>query len=136
VVLGAATGCGGGGERAPGPAWKETRVVFSSGANRLFGILTAPPGHGPRPAVVLLSGSDRGGVDTPLLSVHSHRLAAAGFVVLRYDPPGVGRSTGHRANETLDDRAREAIAAADFLRSRADIRPDEVALWGESRAAG
>jgi pimeloyl-ACP methyl ester carboxylesterase len=135
AVLAGAAGCGGGGggERSPGHSFTETRVFFSSGADRMFGILALPTGEGPHPALVLLSGSDRGGVDTELLATHAHRLASAGFAVLRYDPPGVGRSGGTRGFETLDDRAREAIAAAELLRSQRDIRRDEVGLWGESQ---
>jgi pimeloyl-ACP methyl ester carboxylesterase len=132
VVLATPVGCGGG-QRSAERSWKETEVFFPSGENRLFGLLALPTRDGPHPALVLLSGSDRGGVDTPLLSMHARRLAAAGFAVLRYDPPGVGRSGGEPGFETLADRADEAIAAAEFLRSRPEIRKDEVGLWGESQ---
>ena len=131
-AVAAVAGCGGH-DRQSGPAWTEVRVFFPSSGNRLFGILARPAAHGPHPALVLLSGSDRGGVDTPLLSTHARRLAAAGFAVLRYDPPGVGRSEGRLGFETLDDRAREAIAAAEFLRSRSEVDRAEVGLWGESQ---
>lgn len=67
------------------------------------------------------------------LREHARTLARRGFAVLRYDPPGVGRSTGGLRLETLDGRAREAIAAVDFLRSRPEIRPDEIGLWGHSQ---
>jgi len=58
-----------------------------------------------------------------------------GFAVLRYDPPGVGQSSGESGFEPLDLRAEEAAAALQFLRSRPDIRPDRVGLWGESQGA-
>jgi pimeloyl-ACP methyl ester carboxylesterase len=111
----------------------ETRVSFRSGPNTLSGILSLPAGRERHAAVVLLSGSERGGTRSPYLVEHARVLTGSGFAVLRYDPPGVGRSTRSLRLETLDDRAREAIAAVDYLRSRPEIRPDEIGLWGGSQ---
>lgn len=127
-------GCGGG-EQLPSASasWDESEVSFTSGPNRLFGILASPTAPGPHPGVVLITGSGGGGVEAPLLRMHAFRLARAGFAVLRFDPPGVGRSGGEQALQTLQARAQEALAAADFLRSQRDIDRGEVGLWGESQ---
>jgi uncharacterized protein len=117
----------------PAAAATESRVSFRSGSNTLSGILSLPAGGGTHAAVVLLSGSERGGTTTPYLVEHARTLADAGLAVLRYDPPGVGRSTGSLRFETLDARAREAIAAVDYLRTRPEIRPEEVGVWGHSQ---
>jgi pimeloyl-ACP methyl ester carboxylesterase len=88
---------------------------------------------------VLISGSVntetgvRDGVSSWLHVQHAARLVLEGFAVLRYDPPGVGRSKGAPGFESLDSRAQEAIAAVKYLRSRPDIRPDRVGLWGVSQ---
>jgi pimeloyl-ACP methyl ester carboxylesterase len=111
----------------------ETRVSFRSGANTLSGILSLPAGGERHAAVVLLSGSDRGGTTSSYLVEHARILAGAGFAVLRYDPPGVGRSTGSLRLETFDDRAREAVAAVNYLRTRPELRPGEIGLWGHSQ---
>jgi pimeloyl-ACP methyl ester carboxylesterase len=111
----------------------ESRVSFRSGSNTLSGILSLPAGGGRHAAVVLLSGSDRGGTMSSYLIQNARVFAGAGYAVLRYDPPGVGRSTGSLRFETLDGRAREAIAAVEYLRSRPEIRPDEIGLWGHSQ---
>lgn len=111
----------------------ETRVSFRAGSNTLSGILSLPAGGGRHAAVVLLSGSDRGGTTSPYLVLHARFLARSGFAVLRYDPPGVGRSTGDHRFETLDERAREAIAAVDYLRTRPELRRAEIGLWGHSQ---
>jgi pimeloyl-ACP methyl ester carboxylesterase len=82
--------------------------------------------------MVLGSGaSDRtyGGVG-PALGRH---FARHGFACLAWDKPGVGQSTGDYHAQTFRDRADEALAALDFLRQRADIRPDCVGLWGHSQ---
>lgn len=118
---------------APSASPTETRVSFRSGSNTLSGILSLPAAGGRHAAVVLLSGSDRGGTTSPYLVLHARILARSGFAVLRYDPPGVGRSTGDHRFETLDDRAREAIAAVDYLRTRPELRRDEIGLWGHSQ---
>jgi pimeloyl-ACP methyl ester carboxylesterase len=55
-----------------------------------------------------------------------------GFAVLRYDPPGVGLSTGDSRFETLNDRVQESMAALHYLQTHPDIQPDRVGLWGIS----
>ena len=58
-----------------------------------------------------------------------------GFAVLRYDPPGVGQSTGESGFQSLDNRTEEAMAALQYLQSRSDIRRDRVGLWGVSQGS-
>ena len=55
--------------------------------------------------------------------------------MLRYDPAGVGQSTGEPGFESLDSRAEEEMAALHYLRSRPDIRPDRIGLWADSQGA-
>ncbi|HEX6664942.1 MAG TPA: alpha/beta fold hydrolase [Gaiellaceae bacterium] len=111
----------------------EIPVSFPSGSNTLSGILWLPAGDGPHAAVVILSGSDREGTSNTTYEYHARTLVGSGVAVLVYDPPGVGRSTGDHRLETLDDRALEAVAAVDYLRSRPEIRPDAVGVWGVSQ---
>jgi pimeloyl-ACP methyl ester carboxylesterase len=60
-------------------------------------------------------------------------MVLGGFAVLRYDPPGVGRSTGEVGFESLDLRTEEAAAALQYLRSRSDVQADRVGLMGNSQ---
>jgi len=60
-------------------------------------------------------------------------MVLSGFAVLRYDPPGVGRSTGQTGFESLQQRTEEALAAVSCLQSHADVRSDRVGLWGVSQ---
>jgi pimeloyl-ACP methyl ester carboxylesterase len=64
---------------------------------------------------------------------HAHAMVLNGFAVLRYDPPGIGRSTGESGFESLNSRTDEAVAAVQFLQSRSDIQPEKVGLWGISQ---
>jgi pimeloyl-ACP methyl ester carboxylesterase len=119
--------------------WIEEEVTFTIGDNTLFGILTLPTTGGSFPAVVLISGSVststgvRQGVSLSYHVNHARKMALNGFAVLRYDPPGVGQSTGEAGFESLEYRSEEAIAALHYLQSRSDILRDQVGLWGVSQ---
>ena len=132
---------------APPPAsatprpWIEEDVTFPFGPAELFGILTLPGSEGPYPAIVLISGSAdpatgvRSGASSRYHIDHARQMVRSGFAVLRYDPLGVGQSTGERGFESLDGRTEEAMAALHYLQSRPDIRPDRIGLWGASQGA-
>jgi pimeloyl-ACP methyl ester carboxylesterase len=115
------------------------KVTFTLGPNELSGILTLPAAGGPHPAIVLISGSvnpstgARPGASSGYFREHAQALAQDGWAVLRYDPPGVGQSTGEAGFESLDMRAEEAAAALHYLQTHPDIRPDRVGLWGGSQ---
>ncbi len=140
LVLGAA--CSG---SAPPPAspssrpWLEEEIAFSFGQDEMYGILTLPVSEGPHPAIVMVSGSAnistglRSGASSQYFIGHARRIVLHEFAVLRYDPPGAGRSSGASGLESLDLRAEEAVAALQYLRSRPDIDPDRVGLMGNSQ---
>jgi dienelactone hydrolase len=144
VLLLLAVGCAAG---APSPApagagpWVEEDVTFAFAGQQLYGVLALPAGGAPYPAIVLVSGSVdtatglRSGASSRYFIDHARQLVVRGFAVLRYDPPGVGRSTGEPGFESLDLRTEEAAAAVDYLRSRPDVRPDRVGLMGNSQGA-
>jgi formylglycine-generating enzyme required for sulfatase activity/dienelactone hydrolase len=121
--------------------WIEVEVTFPFGSNELFGILTLPSGEGPFPAIVIISGSAststgvRSGTSARYHIDHARQVVRYGFAVLRYDPPGVGRSTGEVGFESLDGRTEEALAALHFLQSRTDVLRDRIGLWGGSQGA-
>lgn len=124
---------------SPTKPWVEEEVTFNFGQNELYGILTLPTSAGPYPAVAIISGSvnpstgARGGASAPYHVDHARQLALNGFAVLRYDPPGVGRSAGERGFESLESRTDEAMAALNYLQTLPDVQPQRVGLWGESQ---
>ena len=118
--------------------WVEEDVEFAFGIEMLRGVLTRPVHEATHPAVVLVAGSrgapgDPEGVLTPWFIDHRHRLALAGFAVLRYDPPGVGQSTGQRGVPSLEVRAAETAAAVSYLRTSPVVDADRVGLLGVSQ---
>jgi pimeloyl-ACP methyl ester carboxylesterase len=138
------TACAGN-EPSPTPSratpWIEEEVTFTFGPNELHGILTLPTSEGPHPAIVLIYGAadistgTRRGVSSRYFTDLARRMALEGFAVLRYDPPGVGQSTGESGFESLDSRTEEAIAALQHLQSHPDVRADQVGLFGVSQGA-
>jgi len=119
--------------------YREEQAAFDDAAAHvtLAGTLTLPPGDGPFPAVVLVSGSGPNTRDETVMGhqiflVLADYLTRHGIAVLRYDKRGIGKSTGDYAKATTMDFADDAEAAAAWLRGRPQIDPRRVGLVGHS----
>lgn len=115
--------------RRVGPGGREP-VAFSNGGLTLRGTLTLPPGPGPHPAIVLVLGS---GPATRNLSPMTQLFSGLGFAVLSYDKRGTGESPGDWRTAGFDELAGDAVAAVDYLATRADVDSARVGLWGVSQ---
>jgi alpha/beta superfamily hydrolase len=105
-----------------------------SGAVELEARLALPDGD-PCGGVVLCHPHPAGGgeMDVGLLRVIETRLLRGGFAVLRFNFPGVGRSTGQfteGVEEPLD-----VAAAFGYLRQRCELAPSDVSVCGWSFGA-
>jgi pimeloyl-ACP methyl ester carboxylesterase len=114
---------------------EEVRFESLAAGVTLAGTLTTPPGEGPFPGAVLVSGSGPQDRDESLMGhrpflVLADHLTRSGIAVLRYDDRGVGESTGDFASATSVDFASDALAAVHFLRERPNIGP--VGIVGHS----
>ena len=123
--------------KAPFP-YAAQDVSFESAAGvRLAGTVLLPPGKGPFPAVVLVTGSGPQDRNEELLGhkpflVIADFLARHGIASLRYDDRGVGKSTGNFRGGTSADFADDAEAAVHFLRVQAGIARERVGIMGHS----
>ena len=115
---------------------RQYDVRFPNGKTTLAGTLAVPPGAGPHPAVVYVSGSG----DT--LREESHWLDGLfithGIAVLAYDKRGVGQSGGVypgdlASEETINTLAGDAAAAARFVAAQAGIDRNRVGFYGLSQ---
>jgi len=133
-----ATGAFGAAPTSPGVRLdvRQFDVRFRSGKATLAGTLTVPPGAGPHPGVVYVSGSG----DT--LREEAQWLeglfVSRGIAVLAYDKRGIGQSGGTytgslASDETIKTLAGDAAAAARFLAAQAGIDPKRVGLYGLSQ---
>jgi uncharacterized protein len=123
----------------PKPPFPYTaeEVTYKNGEVTLAGTLTIPPGDGPFPAVVLITGSGPQDRDEtvlghkPFLIVSDH-LTRHGIAVLRVDDRGVGGSSGSTMDSTSADFAQDALAGVRFLKTHAKIAPAKIGLLGHS----
>lgn len=120
--------------------YKAEEVAFDNPAApgvRLAGTLTLPPGAGPFPVAIMLSGSGQHDRDETLdghkpFWVIADHLTRHGVAVLRFDDRGAGQSTGERSTATPGDKASDGNAAFAYLLGRPDIRRDAIGFIGHS----
>ncbi len=121
----------------------EEEVGYNNkpGGAHLAGTLTLPPGTGPFPAVLLITGSGLQDRDESLMGhrpflVLADHLTRKGIAVLRVDDRTMGGSTGDVVNATTEDFAGDAEAGVEFLKSRSkQIDVHRIGLIGHSEGA-
>ena len=105
---------------------------FSNGDVQLAGTLVSPTTPGRHPAVILVHAS--GAEDREYLLPFARFLIRRGMAVLGYDKRGVGGSTGDWTKASFDDLASDVVAAFEYLKTRSDIRSDQIGMLGWSQA--
>lgn len=117
-------------------------VRFQSAGHTLAGTFSVPEREGPRPAVLLLSGSgetDRDDNAKALAIDLFPQLSAApvgrGLATLRYDKRGVGASEGDYWATGFDDHLTDAVAATGWLRQRTEVDGARIVALGHSEGA-
>lgn len=99
--------------------------------------ITIPEGNGPFPAAVLITGSGAQNRDEEIMghklfAVIADYLTPKGFIILRVDDRGVGKSTGKFSEATSADFANDVNASVDYLLSRQEVDQKKVGLIGHS----
>jgi hypothetical protein len=116
---------------------EEVTVRNEKAAVSLAGTFAVPPGKGPFPAVLLITGSGPQDRDESLMGhrpflVLADHLARKGVAVLRLDDRNAGKSTGSFGEAATLDFAADAESAVTWLRARAEVRPKQIGLAGHS----
>jgi len=113
----------------PPTPYPQEEVRFRNGDVTLSGSLLIPPIKGRHPAVVLIHGSS-----TPSRNdfrFYGDLFVRRGIAALIYDKrPGADLSGESRVD--LRDLAADALAAVALLKTRDDIDPMQIGLWGHS----
>jgi len=119
--------------------YREEDISYENKAQgiKLGATLTIPPGKGPFPAVVLITGSGPQDRDESLMGhkpflVLADYLTRKGIVVLRADDRGVGKSTGEFSGATTADFATDTEAGITYLKTRSEVNPKMIGLIGHS----
>jgi hypothetical protein len=119
--------------RAAGSAQSSEQVSFHNGNVTLLGTLYLPAGGGRHPAVVVFHAASGGTRDFHAYQHLATALPAAGIAVLLFDRRGSGTSTGDFNTATFRDLAADGIAGVGLLKSRRDIDPVRIGVWGVSQ---
>ncbi|WP_158239273.1 S9 family peptidase [Uliginosibacterium sp. TH139] len=125
--------------QAPFP-YSEVELEFDSpyeAGVHLVGSLMLPPGKGPHPAVLLITGSGQQDRDETLFGhkpflVIADYLARRGIASLRVDDRGVGKSKGALLYATTETFANDARAELAYLRARPEMDATRIGLIGHS----
>jgi alpha-beta hydrolase superfamily lysophospholipase len=110
-------------------------VSFQLGDTVLSGTLVMPRDVSSPPIAVIVHGDgaqDRfsNGGYFPLVNT----LVDAGIGIFSWDKAGVGASTGNWLDQTMDDRADEALAALQAISKLDDVNLDQIGFLGFSQA--
>jgi pimeloyl-ACP methyl ester carboxylesterase len=111
---------------------KREDVRFANGDIQLTGTLISPRMRRKYSAIILVPAS--GAEDREYLLPLARFLIRCGIAVLGYDKRGVGGSTGDWRTASFDDLADDVVAAFTYLKTRNDIDPAQIGLFGWSQA--
>ena len=119
--------------------YKEENVSYENKQDHvnLAATLTLPPGNGPFPAVVMITGSGAQDRDESLLGhqpflVLADYLTRRGIAVLRADDRGMGGTSKGAPGDTTENYAADALAGVEFLKIRKEINAKQIGLIGHS----
>jgi dienelactone hydrolase len=118
------------------------RWTCAADGKTLAGLLLKPAGEGPFPAIVLSHGL--GGSAQTMMRTRGAELVKWGFVCIATDYTHAGAGGGGRGSrEGVDfsqagarpENIRRGLACIEILRSRKDVDPTRIALYGHSMGA-
>ncbi len=109
-------------------------ITFDSGQLALAGRLVVPDGAGPFPAIVFTHGSGDAGRDNSRYQLEAEYFSQHGIASFLYDKRGSGDSAGDWRQANFEQLADDALAAISFLKTRAEIDPQQIGLRGSSQS--
>ena len=121
-------------DEKPPPDSRED-VSFLVNGLRVSGWLYQPGSNAPAACIIMSTGL--GGTKDGVIERYALRFAEAGCAVLTYDYRCFGESEGEpRQLMNIADQLDDLRAAVAYARSRAEIDPDRIVLWGTSAGGG
>ena len=99
--------------------------------------ITIPKGKGPFPAVLLITGSGQQNRDEEIFghkpfAVIADYLTKRGYVVMRVDDRGMGKTTGDLSKATTAIFAQDVEVSFDYLKARKEVDRSKMGLLGHS----
>ena len=112
---------------------KEQRLTFKNGDITLGATLITPPNLGRHPVIIVTPGDY--GTNRNQLRLWAHHYVSNGIAALIFDSRGSGDSTGQVNSSSFSDLANDVLAIIDGLKTRDDIDPKQIGLFGFSNSA-
>ncbi|MFI6732764.1 alpha/beta hydrolase family protein [Nonomuraea sp. NPDC050451] len=106
---------------------RREEISISAEGQRLDGTLRVPLTPGRHPAMVFVSGSGNG--SRTEFTPQAEFLAKAGVVTIAFDKRTIGYNFRHRDFSLLAD---DALRMVELLRTRPEVDPARIGLWGVS----
>ncbi|MDR3008279.1 MAG: alpha/beta hydrolase [Sphingobacterium sp.] len=118
---------------------KEKEAIFKSRVDSIMigATISSPVKAGKYPAIIIASGTgpqDRDGTmaGTKMFARIANYLTPKGYVVLRMDDRGVGKTTGEYRYATTADFAQDVLGAVEFLKKEPNVDLQKIGLLGHS----
>jgi len=130
--------------QGPAQCFSDREVSFPSSAKdiSIAGTVSVPVGKGPFPAVLMITGNgphtrDQMISNSPMFKMIGDHFARKGFVVMRTDARGYGKSTGPNDWEkyTTADRVEDNQVALQFLGQQKEVDKKRIILFGHSEGS-
>jgi len=124
--------------KPPYPYKSEDVIYYNTDKSLQYGAtITIPEGKGLFPAAVLITGSGAQDRDETILghkpfAVIADHLSRNGYIVLRVDDRGVGKSTGDFGQSTSEDFAKDVSNSIDYLLTRPETDKKKLGMIGHS----
>lgn len=110
----------------------EERITFNNGDIKIGGTLILPATRGRHPVVIVTPGDY--GTNRNQLRLWAHHYASLGIAALIFDSRGAGDSTGSVNTGSFSDLANDVLAIVQSLKTREDINPKQIGLFGFSNS--
>ena len=120
-------------------AYKSEDVIYHNKDKSIqYGAtITIPNGKGPFPAIIMSTGSGSQNRDEELMghkpfAVIADYLTKKGYIVLRVDDQGVGKTTGNPETATTADYAKDVMVGLEYLKTRKEADKKKLGIMGHS----
>lgn len=112
-------------------------IEFFREKTKFSGTITAKDTLKKHPAIVMITGSGPQNRDEEIMGFKIFKIIAEylsenGYVVLRYDDRGVGKSKGKTDTATTYTFALDALEAVNYLRQQSYVNSEKIGIFGHS----